>query len=305
MSHLPPEPAELETRIRALVAEELARATAAPPRRRLGSILGRRRRPRGRAVALMLAGLLALAPVSFVLATHIFPDVPDGTTHALPIERIAKAGITAGCGGTVNYCPSDPVARDQMATFLNRSLGRVAMGEQGTFNTLSVGAGVDSSNAYNIGEVTITVPGANNSFSPNQFVKVDVVIEVWDSLTTGKGCECSFLLMLAESTSADLYGVAASTFRATASGDRSWGMSGNIVFPATPGTKTYEVWAAMFDRATTTNAATYDVYIDQVIATTYAFGPTGGNTGITPIGSAAAGFAGKPMPVKDASSPQR
>jgi hypothetical protein len=47
------------------------------------------------------------------------------------------------------------------------------------------------------------------------------------------------------------------------------------------------------------------VYIDQVIATTFTFGPTGGNTGITPIGSAAAGFAGKPLPVKDASSPQR
>jgi len=189
VSHLPLEPAELETRIRALVVEELARATSAAPRSRLGSFDGRRRRPRGRVVALMLAGLLAVAPVSLVLATHFFPDVPDGTTHAAPIERIAKAGITAGCGGTANYCPSDPVARDQMATFLNRSLGRVAMGEQGTFNTISVAAGVDSSNAYHVGSVTITVPGANNSFTPNQFVKIDSGIEVFDALTTGKGCE--------------------------------------------------------------------------------------------------------------------
>jgi hypothetical protein len=240
-----------------------------------------------------------------VLAVHIFPDVPDGTTHAPAIERIAKAGITAGCGGTANYCPSDPVTRDQMATFLNRSLGRVAMGEQGTFNTISVGAGVDASNIYNIGEVTITVPGANNSFTPNQFVKVDAAVEVFDSLTTGKGCECSFLLALGESISGDLYAVAVDTFRATASGDRGWQLTGFGVLPASPGSKTYEVWVAMYDRATTTNAATYDVYIDQVVATTYAFGPTGGDTGITPLGSAAAGFAGKPMPVKDASSPQR
>jgi len=305
VSDLPPEPPELERRVRALVAEELARATPAAPRLRLGSILGVRRRPRGRAVVLMLVGLLALAPVSLVLATHIFPDVPDGTTHAAAIERIAKAGITAGCGGTANYCPSDPVTRDQMATFLNRSLGRVAVGEQYTHNTVSVGAGVDSSNAYNIGEVTITVPGATNSFTPNQFVKIDVVAEVYDSLTTGKGCECSFVLFLAESTSSDLYDFAYDTFRATASGARSWGLSGTSVFPASPGTKTYEVWVAMFDRATTTNAATYNVYVDRVVATTFAFGPTGGNTGITPIGSGSAGFAGRPAPVKDASSPQR
>jgi hypothetical protein len=305
VSHLPLEPAELETRIRALVVEELARATSAAPRSRLGSVDGRRRRPRGRVVALLLAGLLAVAPVSLVLATHFFPDVPDGTTHAAPIERIAKAGITAGCGGTANYCPSDPVARDQMATFLNRSLGRVAMGEQGTFNTISVAAGVDSSNAYHVGSVTITVPGANNSFTPNQFVKIDSGIEVFDALTTGKGCECSFVILLAVSTSEDLYPVAVSTFRQTASGDRSYGMSGIGVFPAAPGVKTYEVWVAMYDRATTTNAATFDVYSDQLVATTFAFGPTGGNTGITPGGSSAAGFTGRPTPVKDASNPQR
>ena len=241
-----------------------------------------------------------------MLATHYLPGRARWHDHAAPIERIAKAGITAGCGGTANYCPSDPVARDQMATFLNRSLGRVAVGEQYTHTTSSsVAAGVDSSNAYNIGEVTITVPGANNSFTPNQFVKVDAVIEVFDSLTTGKGCECSFVLLLAESTGADLYDVAYDTFRATASGARSWGMSGTGVFPASPGTKTYEVWVAMYDRATTTNAATYDVYIDQVVATTFAFGPTGGNTGITPGGASAAGLAGRPTLVRDASSPQR
>lgn len=304
MSHLPAEPAELESRIRALVLEELARAAPGAPRR-LGSIDGRPRRPRGRVVGLMLAGLLALAPVSLVLAAHVFPDVTDGTTHAVPIERIAKAGITAGCGGTANYCPSDPVARDQMATFLNRSLGRVAVGESGTGNTISVAAGVDTSNAYEIGSVTITVPGANNSFTPNQFVKLDAVLEVFDSLTTGKGCECSFVLFLSESTSDDLIAVAVDTYRATATGDRSWALNGVGVFPAAPGTKTYEVWVAMYDRATTTAAATYDVYVDRLVATTFAFGPTGGNTGITSVGAASAGFADRPMPVKDASSPRR
>jgi hypothetical protein len=44
------------------------------------------------------------------------------------IDRFAAAGITLGCNPPANdrYCPDDPIARDQMATFLTRALGLTA-----------------------------------------------------------------------------------------------------------------------------------------------------------------------------------
>jgi hypothetical protein len=38
------------------------------------------------------------------------------------IQALAKSGITVGCSDT-QYCPNDPVTREQMATFLMRSFG--------------------------------------------------------------------------------------------------------------------------------------------------------------------------------------
>ena len=46
-----------------------------------------------------------------------FGDVPCPSTFADWIEQLAVESITGGCGG-VNYCPVDPVRRDQMAAFL-------------------------------------------------------------------------------------------------------------------------------------------------------------------------------------------
>ena len=47
----------------------------------------------------------------------VFPDVPCSTNFAPWIEALAAAGITGGCGGG-NYCPTNPVTRQQMAVFL-------------------------------------------------------------------------------------------------------------------------------------------------------------------------------------------
>jgi hypothetical protein len=47
----------------------------------------------------------------------IFPDVPCPSTFADWIEALFQEGITGGCGNG-NYCPGDPVRRDQMAVFL-------------------------------------------------------------------------------------------------------------------------------------------------------------------------------------------
>jgi hypothetical protein len=49
--------------------------------------------------------------------TGVFPDVPCSSNFAPWIERLAAEGITGGCGGG-NYCPTNPIRRDQMAVFL-------------------------------------------------------------------------------------------------------------------------------------------------------------------------------------------
>jgi len=46
-----------------------------------------------------------------------FSDVACPSTFANWIEAMAAEGITGGCGGG-NYCPTNPVRRDQMAVFL-------------------------------------------------------------------------------------------------------------------------------------------------------------------------------------------
>jgi parallel beta-helix repeat protein len=49
--------------------------------------------------------------------TGQFDDVPCPSTFAAWIEAFADEGITGGCGGG-NFCPQNPVRRDQMAVFL-------------------------------------------------------------------------------------------------------------------------------------------------------------------------------------------
>jgi len=52
--------------------------------------------------------------------THHFPDVPCSHPFAQWIEQLAADGITGGCAGG-NYCPGDPVLRQQMAVFLMKA----------------------------------------------------------------------------------------------------------------------------------------------------------------------------------------
>ncbi len=49
----------------------------------------------------------------------------DGSVFEGAIERLAQAGITVGCNPPANdrFCPSQPVTRGQMATFLKRAFG--------------------------------------------------------------------------------------------------------------------------------------------------------------------------------------
>ena len=57
-------------------------------------------------------------------ASQRFNDVPPSNPFYNFIDRLAALGITMGCQASPPlYCPSDPVARDQMAAFLNRAFG--------------------------------------------------------------------------------------------------------------------------------------------------------------------------------------
>jgi hypothetical protein len=53
-------------------------------------------------------------------STAPFSDVPVSNTFCGHIKRMSELGITTGCGNG-NYCPAQPVTRDQMAAFLARA----------------------------------------------------------------------------------------------------------------------------------------------------------------------------------------
>jgi len=57
-------------------------------------------------------------------AVGIFNDVPVSDQFAPWIEELFHRGVVAGCSapGGPNYCPNDPVLRQQMAVFLLRTL---------------------------------------------------------------------------------------------------------------------------------------------------------------------------------------
>jgi hypothetical protein len=59
-------------------------------------------------------------PPACVPGQETFNDVPASSPFCPFIEELARRGITGGCGGG-NFCPSDPVTRQQMAVFLVRA----------------------------------------------------------------------------------------------------------------------------------------------------------------------------------------
>jgi len=54
----------------------------------------------------------------------VFDDVPASASYAGAVEGILAAGITHGCNTTPghNYCPNQPVKRNQMASFITRAI---------------------------------------------------------------------------------------------------------------------------------------------------------------------------------------
>lgn len=101
-----------------------------------------RRAPR--LVAVTIAVLIAFP--AGVWADDGFTDVPNGNTHHDAINAIRDAGITLGCAAGL-YCPSDPVRRDQMASFMDR-LGALS-GQTPVVNAATAQTADDATNATN------------------------------------------------------------------------------------------------------------------------------------------------------------
>ncbi|MFY9551363.1 MAG: S-layer homology domain-containing protein, partial [Thermoanaerobaculia bacterium] len=59
--------------------------------------------------------------------TPIFNDVPCSNPFSPWINELVARGVTAGCGGN-NYCPTNQVARQQMAVFLVKTFGLLLYG---------------------------------------------------------------------------------------------------------------------------------------------------------------------------------
>jgi hypothetical protein len=55
-------------------------------------------------------------------ATPMFADVPASNPFCPWIEELARRGVVSGCGGG-NYCPAQPVTREQMAVFIAVGFG--------------------------------------------------------------------------------------------------------------------------------------------------------------------------------------
>jgi S-layer homology domain len=61
--------------------------------------------------------------------TPMFADVPASNVFCRWIEELARRGVVTGCGGTPpNYCPLNPVTREQMGVFLTATFSLTLYG---------------------------------------------------------------------------------------------------------------------------------------------------------------------------------
>jgi uncharacterized repeat protein (TIGR01451 family) len=58
---------------------------------------------------------------------NLYADVPETSPFCRWIEELTNRGVVSGCGGG-NYCPGDPVTREQMGVFLSVTFGLTLYG---------------------------------------------------------------------------------------------------------------------------------------------------------------------------------
>ena len=68
-----------------------------------------------------------LNPPDCVAGSEIFGDVPSTSAFCKWIEELSRRGVVSGCGGG-NYCPLNPVTRQEMGVFLTVTFGLTLYG---------------------------------------------------------------------------------------------------------------------------------------------------------------------------------
>jgi hypothetical protein len=128
---------------------------------------------------IMAVGFLPMAAV----ASDTFTDVPDTSQFHDAINNLYDARVTRGCTTSppLQYCPTDPVNRQQMAAFLNRGLGRV------TSDSGSANITVDSDDV-NVATLTLSPGGLTGGTG---FVLVTGSVSAYTSSAGTCPCEVS------------------------------------------------------------------------------------------------------------------
>jgi hypothetical protein len=233
------------------------------------------RRLSARSAALVLAGLVLAVP-AVVLANHQFPDVPTGHTFHSQIEAIAEAGITAGFGDG-GYHPSDPVTRQAMAAFMQRGFGRVGLAVAAAPITASVST--NDLVAVPVRRITITVPGATNAFSPQQLVYLRGTVTFAAAMNSANNCPCAFYAVIRDLTTGVPSPSQIQTFESSSSSPFPRSFDVEAVFPATPGTRDFQLEVGLHARETTIGGE--KIYAldsrSSLSAMTFPFGPAGTN----------------------------
>lgn len=80
---------------------------------------------RNLAIGLALGIIVVAVPAS---ASDSFRDVVSGNPHHDAVGELVDSGVTLGCRAG-EFCPADSVRRDQMASFLTRSMPRASFND--------------------------------------------------------------------------------------------------------------------------------------------------------------------------------
>lgn len=96
----------------------------------------------------------------------------DGSVFEADIEKLAAAGITRGCNPPLNdqFCPEDPVTREQMAAFLSRALNLPTIDGVSFLDDDSSVFEQDIERLAAAGVTRGCNPPLNDRFCPNQVV---------------------------------------------------------------------------------------------------------------------------------------
>jgi hypothetical protein len=213
-------------------------------------------------VATVLLG--AVAVPTTVWASHQYTDVATQSSYHDEIEAVTDAGITKGCAAG-QFCPTDFIRRDHLATWLTRTASRATMNTTLLLNTIR-----DFNTEQVAGRITITVPGIPNT--GKQFVAVWGQVDIQEG---NSDCPCTVFASL-RPTGAN---------QSTEFGDGVLHVpTGGVFFDvatvwahgvvaASPGTRTYDLVIQTI--GATSNM---DVLAVRLTAMTSPFGGTGGDT---------------------------